>query len=81
VSKYDGIDRDAVTRELENFLRETEPVSGGSGTMVRLARCGAPKARELEERVRPILNRLYPEWRDENSASVARLKLVDGWRG
>lgn len=37
--------------------------------MVRLARCGGARARELEERVRPILDRLYPEWRDENKTS------------
>lgn len=68
MSRYDRIDRDAVIAELESFVRQTEPVRG-HGTFVAEPRCGFDGAKALEERVRPILDALYPEWRAENSES------------
>jgi uncharacterized protein (TIGR02391 family) len=65
--RYDGVDRDAVIAELESFVHQTAPVRGRA--MYAEPRCGYDTAKALEERVRPILNALYPEWRDENSES------------
>ncbi len=68
VSPYEGVDRDAVAQELENFVRETEPVRDPD--MFSHPRCGDDRALELEERVRPILDALYPRWGDENPGSA-----------
>lgn len=66
----EGVDLPAVTTELETFVRDAAPKNGsGDGfiTSQNYAQCGRPKAIQLVERVRPNLDRLYPEWRDENS--------------
>lgn len=72
MTSVDGVNIAGVTTELETFVRDAAPENGsGDGfvTTVSYARCGRPTAIKLAERVRPILNRLYPEWRDENPAS------------
>lgn len=69
MSSLDGVDVTGVTTELETFVREAAPKNGsGDGffTTTSYAQCGRPTAIKLAERVRPILDRLYPEWRDEN---------------
>ena len=71
MSGLDGVDVAGVTSELETFVSDAEPKNGsGDGfiTTHNYARCGRPKAIQLVERVQPILDRLYPEWREENPA-------------
>src|SRR5690606_14159949 len=57
---------------LAAFIEETRPVSRSS-SMVSTSRtrpaCGRDRAIELTEVVRPILDRLYPDWRAENHPS------------
>jgi uncharacterized protein (TIGR02391 family) len=53
-------------------VTEAAPRNGsGNGfiTTTSYAECGRPRAIELVERVRPILDRLYEEWRAENPSS------------
>ncbi|HMT05936.1 MAG TPA: TIGR02391 family protein [Solirubrobacterales bacterium] len=54
---------------LSEFVRDLTP-KNGSGNGVITARsyatCGRAKALAWSEKVRPILDRLYPEWREEN---------------
>jgi len=68
----DGVDVDWVVAQLHAFVEETRAV-GLSNSTVLTARtkpaCGRPRAIELAEMVRPILDRLYPEWRSENPES------------
>lgn len=67
----EGVDLQAVTTELETFVRDAAPENGSGNGLItthNYAKCGRPKAIQLIERVRPILDRLYPEWRDENPA-------------
>jgi hypothetical protein len=66
MSRYDGVNREAIIAELESFVHQTEPVGRG---MYSEPRCGYDTAKALEERVRPMLNSLYPEWREENPDS------------
>lgn len=69
MSSFAGVDLDGVKTELLNFVREAAPKNGsGNGfiTTTSYAQCGRPRAIELAERVRPILNALYAEWRTEN---------------
>lgn len=64
-----GVDVVGVTTELEAFVREATPKNGsGDGfiTPQSYAMCGRDRALALVERIRPILDRLYPKWRDEN---------------
>lgn len=67
-----GVDVDWVREQLQRFIEETQPVNQ-SNNMVVTARtapaCGRPRAIELVETARPILTRLYPEWRSENPTS------------
>jgi uncharacterized protein (TIGR02391 family) len=66
---FDGVDLGRVKAELEGFVSEAAPKNGsGNGfiTTMSYAVCGRHRAIELAERVRPILNALYPEWRAEN---------------
>jgi uncharacterized protein (TIGR02391 family) len=67
MSRYDGVNREALIAELESFVNQTAPVAGRG--MYGEPRCGYETAKALEERVRPILNALYPEWREENPDS------------
>ncbi len=69
VNSVDGVNVAGVTAELETFVRGATPKNGsGDGfiTTKSYAVCGRERALALVERVRPILDRLYPEWRDEN---------------
>lgn len=67
-----GIDVDGLRRELETLVSEAAPQNASGGgvlTSRSVPACGRARALELSERVRPILDRLYPEWRDENPPS------------
>jgi hypothetical protein len=67
-----GVDVARVTAELESFVSETTPrnLSGPASITAQAApACGRAKAIELRERIGPILQRLYPEWQDENEGS------------
>jgi len=67
-----GVDRARVRAELQRFVTEAAPRNGsGNGfiTTTSYAQCGRGSAIELAERVRPILDRLYQDWRVENPAS------------
>lgn len=69
MTSFAGVDLDGVKTELLNFVREAAPKNGsGNGfiTTTSYAQCGRPRAIELAERVRPILDALYTEWRTEN---------------
>lgn len=71
MGKYDGVDLDRVTAELNNYVRETTPRNLSSGNFITPqsgAACGRTTALELTERVRPILDTLYPDWREDNEA-------------
>lgn len=66
---FEGVDIEKVRGELETFISEAAPrnLSRGSVMTSRCApECGRARALALTERVRPILDRLYPEWRAEN---------------
>jgi hypothetical protein len=71
MTDFNRVDVERVRTELETFVREAAPKNGsGDGliTMTSYPMCGRTQALTLAERVRPILNRLYPEWREENPA-------------
>jgi hypothetical protein len=66
---FDGIDIEKVKGELTTYVNRTTPRNGsGDGfiTTTNYAACGRNTAIELTERVRPILDSLYPDWRDDN---------------
>jgi hypothetical protein len=72
VSNFDGVDLPAVTSELENYVAATQPKNrsgGGVITAMNDPTCGRAEAIQLTERVGPILDALYPRWRDENPGS------------
>jgi hypothetical protein len=60
---FDDIDTEKITRELDVFVTQTAPVA--TPAMVKPPACGATLATELMERVRPILDRLSPNWSEE----------------
>jgi hypothetical protein len=69
VSWGTNVDIEGVKAELDRFVAEVVPKNGsGNGyiTTQSYATCGRPRAIELSERVRPILDVLYSEWRTEN---------------
>lgn len=66
---FNGVDVAGVMLELETFIREAAPKNASASgfiTTTSIARCGRERALALVERARPILDRLYPEWRREN---------------
>ena len=66
---FENVDIPAVVAELETYVAETEPVNQSGGGLITArsgAKCGRARAIELTERVRPILDALYPAWRDES---------------
>ena len=72
----DGIDIEWVRARLTEYVAETRAVnqsSSGRGyvsiTSATAPACGREKAIALTETIRPILERLYPEWRSENGTS------------
>jgi len=70
----DGVDVEAVKGTLRKFVDEAAPVNASSaGVMTTHSKpkCGRPDALAMSEEVRPILNRLYPEWRKENGESTS----------
>lgn len=55
--------------ELERFVGEAAPQNASADNYITAwcdPACGRQRALALAERVRPILDRLYPEWRDDN---------------
>ena len=69
MSVFEHVDLPGVIAELESYIAETTPQNQSSAnfiTMTSAPRCGRQRALELTERVRPILDSLYPVWRDEN---------------
>lgn len=69
----DGVDVDWIRGQLVEYVRRTRPVNqsrSGNGYTSITARtapeCGRAEAIDRTETVRPILDRLYPEWRSEN---------------
>jgi len=67
-----GVDVERVKMELETFVSETTPHNASGGGFITARSnpaCGRPRALELSERVRPILDRLYPQWQNENLGS------------
>lgn len=69
MTSFAGVDLDGVKAELLRFVQEAAPRNGsGDGfiTTTSYATCGRPRAIELAERIRPILDALYTEWRTEN---------------
>lgn len=74
--QLEGVDVEWVQQQLKEFIQHTAPVnqsSVGPGyvslSLLMLPACGRPQALKLAETVRPILTRLYPEWRVENGTS------------
>lgn len=68
---YDGVDIEAVNRRLEDFVERARPVNASSGshlTSRNVAQCGRREAIALAERIRPILDALYSDWRFDNPA-------------
>jgi uncharacterized protein (TIGR02391 family) len=68
-----GVDSDWVRQQLQSFISDTRPINQSGGGLITLSTapaCGRPKAIELVETIRPILHRLYPEWRSENETST-----------
>ncbi len=69
MTAFDGVDIGAVDAELERFIAQTTPQKMSGGGLINAHNepaCGRAQAIELGERVRLILDRLYPGWRDEN---------------
>lgn len=68
----EGVDLAWVRERLQEFVSETRAInqSGGGVITARNAPvCGRDRALALCETVRPILDRLYPEWASENETS------------
>jgi uncharacterized protein (TIGR02391 family) len=68
----DGVDTGWVRQQLETFINETRAInqsSAGFITTRSAPQCGRDQALALSEIVHPILERIYPEWASENSAS------------
>jgi uncharacterized protein (TIGR02391 family) len=66
-----GVDVAGVKAELESFVSQTSPQNAsGDGfiTAFNNPACGRERAIALSERIVPILDRLYPDWRDENES-------------
>jgi hypothetical protein len=61
-----GVDIDGVKRELDQFIEGAALRARGEMSTVLVPKVGRQRALELSERVIPILDRLYPAWRDEN---------------
>jgi uncharacterized protein (TIGR02391 family) len=60
-----GVDLEWVENRLQHFVSMTELVT--TSPPYKVPKCGREKAIELAEVVRPIFQRLYPEWQSENS--------------
>lgn len=74
--ELDGVDVDWVREQLTDFVEKTKAVNQSSVegsvsfiTAHTAPRCGRAVAIELAETVRPILDRLYPQWKSENSTN------------
>ncbi|WP_194853227.1 hypothetical protein [Nocardia sp. SYP-A9097] len=68
----EGIKVDWVYQQLNSYIDETKAVGQSTANVLtpRTApSCGRASAIRLTETVRPILDRLYPEWKSENATS------------
>lgn len=61
--------REAIIAELNTYVREVLPIRVGNSGYRRMPRCGREQAVVLTERIRPILDRLYPGWEEEFNPS------------
>ena len=68
VNVFEGVDIERISAELTNFLQQTTPQRSPSAWGVEPA-CGRANAITLTERIKPILDALYPRWSDENPES------------
>lgn len=69
MSAFDGVNLQPVIAELERYVAQTAPqnMSGSNYITTQSApACGRAMAIELTERVRPILDRFYSDWREDN---------------
>jgi hypothetical protein len=68
-----GVDVERVKDELERFVAQTAPRNASGGSLITPRSnpaCGREQALALSERVVPILDRLYPNWRHENKTDL-----------
>jgi uncharacterized protein (TIGR02391 family) len=63
VSRFDLVDRAAVISELRSYINAVSSTTNSEGISVPAV--GIDMAIELTERIRPILDTLYPEWRHD----------------
>src|SRR5580693_3665528 len=66
----DGVDVKWVVAQLTEYVTETRPVNDSGPGFISLSMspaCGYDRAVHLTEVVKPILNRLYPEYASENA--------------
>lgn len=68
VGAFNGIDAERVVHELDVFIGSAQP-NFNTAAMYKEPRCGTPTAIELSERVRPVLDRLFPTWEDDCQGS------------
>lgn len=65
MGRFDGIDTEKIRAELSGYVEQTTPrnTSGpGFISLTNVPACGRAEAIQLTERIRPILDRLYPTW-------------------
>ncbi|MFF0531826.1 hypothetical protein ACFYT3_26005 [Nocardia amikacinitolerans] len=70
--QFQGVDVVWVRQRLENFIETTKPVNQSSASVLTAhtrPQCGRAEAIRQGETIRPILDRLYPQWRSENTTS------------
>ena len=63
-------DYEWVLEQLNKFVRDARPKNGsGDGviTFRNFATCGRPEALRQLETVKPILDKFYPDWREDNA--------------
>lgn len=69
MTSFDGLDLARIDTELANYVSQTSPQNMSGGGVITTAcepACGRSHALELTERIRPILDKLYPQWQGEN---------------
>jgi hypothetical protein len=72
VGRFEGVDIEKVRTELSVYVEQTTPrnTSGpGYVSMTNVPACGRAEAIRLSERIRPILDRLYPTWHSDTEAN------------
>jgi Protein of unknown function (Hypoth_ymh) len=69
MAAFDGLDLARIDQELARYVEQTTPRNLSSGNVITSTcapACGRAEALKLTERIRPILDKLYPEWREQN---------------